>query len=117
MLGQLLDRVGLEGPILGDRLFKVVVDVVEDDAVEASQQRGPPISPIAPKAFAVIRWESAKGSAESGVDFERMDTNMPELRPAPQAPQKPQAPPGTLFPLLSISFRALSSSIAPPAFL
>ena len=31
-----------------------------------------------------------------------IETNMPELIPAPHAPQKPHAPPGTLLPLLII---------------
>ena len=46
-----------------------------------------------------------------------MDTNMPELIPAPQAPQKPQAPPGTLLPRFIISRSAVSRLSLPPAFL
>ena len=56
------------------------------------QQRGPPISPMAPSAFAVILWERAKGSSARGVDRDRIETNIPLLIPAPQAPQNPQAP-------------------------
>ena len=46
-----------------------------------------------------------------------IDTNMPELMPAPQAPQKPHAPPGTLFPRFIISVNAAARSTSPPAFL
>ena len=67
------------------------------------QQRGPPTVPIRSRAFDVIKWDRAKGSTASGVDFEIIETNMPVLIPAPQAPQKPQVPPGTLFPLFIIS--------------
>ncbi len=81
------------------------------------QHRGPPISPIFPNDFAVILWERANGSFVRGVDFEIIDTNIPELIPAPQAPQNPHAPPGTLFPRLIISASAEFISISPPAFL
>ena len=70
------------------------------------QQRGPPISPICPSDLAVILCDSANGSFAKGVDFEIMDINIPELIPAPQAPQNPQAPPGTLFPRFIISINA-----------
>ena len=56
------------------------------------QQRGPPISPICPSDLAVILCDRANGSFAKGVDFEIMDINIPELIPAPQAPQNPQAP-------------------------
>ncbi len=71
------------------------------------QQRGPPISPISSSDLAVILCDNANGSFSKGVDFEMMDINIPELIPAPQAPQKPQAPPGTLFPRFIISIKAL----------
>ena len=45
-----------------------------------------------------------------------MDTNMPVLTPAPQAPQKPQAPPGTCLPRACISRRAADRSRSVPAF-
>ena len=67
--------------------------------------------------FAVILCDKAKGSTVNGVEDEMIDTNIPELIPAPQAPQKPQAPPGTLFPRFIISARALPRSTSPPAFL
>ena len=67
------------------------------------------------KRFAVILWDSANGSLVSGVDCEMMDTNIPVLIPAPQAPQKPQAPPGTLRPRFIISVNALRRSMSPPA--
>lgn len=67
------------------------------------------------KRFAVILWDSANGSLVRGVDFEMMDTNIPVLIPAPQAPQKPQAPPGTLRPRFIISVNALRRSMSPPA--
>ena len=51
------------------------------------------------------------------IDFVAMDTNIPVLIPAPQAPQKPQAPPGTCFALLCISASAVCKSTSPPAFL
>ena len=81
------------------------------------QQRGPPISPIRSRDLAVIMCDRAKGSFVSGVDFEMMETNIPELIPAPQAPQKPQAPPGTFLPRFISSLRASGRSISPPAFL
>ena len=81
------------------------------------QHRGPPTLPICSKDLEVIRWDKRNGSAANGVDLEMMDTNIPVLMPAPHAPQKPQAPPGTLLPLLYISARAVSRSISPPAFL
>ena len=65
--------------------------------------------------FAVILWDSANGSLVRGVDCEMMDTNIPVLIPAPQAPQKPQAPPGTLRPRFIISVNALRRSMFPPA--
>ena len=71
------------------------------------QQRGPPIAPMLPRDFAVILCDRANGSFAKGVDFEIMEINIPELIPAPQAPQNPQAPPGTLFPRFIISIRAL----------
>ena len=80
------------------------------------QQRGPPTSPMAPSDFAVILCDSANGSTLRGVEPEMIDTNMPEEIPAPQAPQKPHAPPGTFFPRFIISERAFSRSISPPAF-
>ena len=52
-----------------------------------------------------------------GVDPEMMEINIPELIPAPQAPQKPQAPPGTLCPRFFVSVNAFANSILPPAFL
>ena len=67
------------------------------------QHLGPPISPIALSDLAVILCDSAKGSCASGVELEMIEINIPELIPAPQAPQKPQAPPGTLFPRFIIS--------------
>lgn len=70
------------------------------------QQRGPPISPIFSSDFAVILCDSENGSFAKGVDFEIMDINIPELIPAPQAPQNPHAPPGTLFPRFIISINA-----------
>ena len=50
------------------------------------QHRGPPISPMRPRDLDVIWRESANGSTASGVDLEMMETNMPELMPAPHAP-------------------------------
>ena len=67
------------------------------------QHRGPPISATLSSDFAVILCKRAKGSIVSGVDFEMIEINIPELTPAPQAPQKPQAPPGTFF--LDSTFR------------
>ncbi len=55
------------------------------------QQRGPPTVPITSSDFAVMRWDKAKGSPERGVESEMMETNMPVLMPAPQAPQNPRA--------------------------
>ena len=81
------------------------------------QHRGPPISPMAPRDFAVIRCDRANGSVDKGVEEDAIDTNIPELMPAPQAPQNPQAPPGTLFPRFIISTSASSRSMSPPAFL
>ena len=81
------------------------------------QHRGPPISPMADRDFAVILCEKAKGSTVKGVDFEMMDTNIPELIPAPHAPQNPQAPPGTLCPRFIISASADGKSTFPPALL
>ena len=75
-----------------------------------------PIPPMAPSDFAVILCDSANGSTVRGVEPEMIDTNMPEEIPAPQAPQKPHAPPGTFFPRFIISERAFSRSISPPAF-
>ena len=81
------------------------------------QQRGPPTSPICPSESAVILCDSANGSLAKGVDFEIMDINMPELIPAPQAPQNPQAPPGTLLPRFIVSINELWRSMFSPAFL
>ena len=39
------------------------------------QQRGPPISPMAPSDFAVILCEREKGSCDSGVDFETIEAS------------------------------------------
>lgn len=80
------------------------------------QHLGPPILPICSNDFEVMKWDRRNASSASGVDPEMMDTNIPVLSPAPQAPQKPQLPPGTAFPLLYISTRASSSAISPPAF-
>lgn len=79
------------------------------------QHLGPPISPILLSDSAVIRCERAKGLFFNGVDSEMIEINMPELMPAPQAPQKPQDPPGTRLPRLIISTKALCRSITPPA--
>ena len=79
------------------------------------QQLGPPISPMAARDRAVILWDRAKGSTLRGVEPEAIETNIPELIPAPQAPQKPQAPPGTFFPRFIISPKAFGRSRAPPA--
>ena len=79
------------------------------------QQRGPPISPICPSAAAVILCDSANGSSVSGVDREMIETNIPVLIPAPHAPQKPHAPPGTLLPRRSISMSASERAMSPPA--
>ena len=72
--------------------------------------------PICSNALAVMRLDRPNGLFVSGVDFEIIETNMPALIPAPQAPQKPHAPPGTLLPRLCISIKADSVSISPPAF-
>lgn len=63
------------------------------------QQRGPPTLPINSKDLDVIRLERPQGSCERGVLAVTIDTNIPLLIAAPQAPQKPQTPPGTFFPL------------------
>ena len=81
------------------------------------QHRGPPAFPISSRAFDVILLERLKGFVAKGVDPDIIDTNMPELTPAPQAPQNPHAPPGTDLPRLTISAKAFSRSISPPAFL
>ena len=81
------------------------------------QQRGPPTSPIASSALAVILWDRPKLSFPRGVDPVIMEINIPELIPAPQAPQNPQAPPGTERPLLFISIKDFIRSISPPQFL
>ena len=103
---------------LNAEMFFRKINGSEDRKEESRlQQRGPPTAPMAARDLAVIRWDKEKGSCERGVDPEMMETNMPELMPAPQAPQKPQAPPGTLFPRLIISSSACSRQILPPAFL
>ena len=78
------------------------------------QQRGPPYLDISDSAREVISFESDQGSPANGVEPVTMDTNIPVLIPAPQAPQNPQAPPGTLLPREIISFRDASSSMFPP---
>ena len=72
--------------------------------------------PMRSRARAVIWLLSPQGSSARGVDAVAMARNCPALIPAPQAPQKPQAPPGTALPRLYISRRALSRSSRPPAF-
>ena len=81
------------------------------------QQRGPPALPMASSARAVMRLLRPQGSRARGVDCVTMARNCPVLTPAPQAPQKPQAPPGTALPRSYISRRAGSRSNVPPAFL
>ena len=56
-------------------------------------------------------------SIAKGVDFEIIEMNIPELIPAPQAPQNPQAPPGTLLPRFIVSINELWRSMFSPAFL
>ena len=58
-----------------------------------------------------------KLSLPKGVEPVTMETNIPVLIPAPQAPQKPQAPPGTDLPRLFISTNAFLRSMTPPEFL
>ena len=79
------------------------------------QQRGPPTAPIRARAWDVIPLARPQGSPAKGVAPVAMETYIPALIPAPQAPQKPQAPPGTWLPRRSISGRACSRSRAPPA--
>src|SRR5699024_1398618 len=81
------------------------------------QQRGPPTSPIASSALAVILCDNPKFSPPRGVEPVIIETNIPALIPAPQAPQKPQAPPSNELPLRFISIRDLFRSISPPQFL
>ena len=38
MLGQFLNRICLEGPVLGNCFFKIVIDVVEDNTIKACQK-------------------------------------------------------------------------------
>ena len=52
------------------------------------QQRGPPTSPIAPSAEDVILFDNPHASFARGVEPVTIDTNIPALTPAPQAPQK-----------------------------
>ena len=80
-----------------------------------STERGPFSSPIFSSAFPVIWLHRPQFFVSRGVDFVTMDRYIPVLIPAPQAPQNPQAPPGTSFPLRSISINAFSSSSSPPA--
>ena len=68
-------------------------------------------------AFEVMRFDKPNSVVFNGVDPVTMEINIPELIPAPQAPQNPQAPPGTLEPLFFISVSAAFRSMFPPAFL
>lgn len=81
------------------------------------QHRGPPVSPSRANEREVIRFECPQASSARGVEAVMIDINIPVLTAAPQAPQKPQAPPGTLLPRLTISLSAEGRSIFPPAFL
>ena len=78
---------------------------------------GPPTCPILARDLEVMPWARLKGSSARGVEPEIIDTNMPLLMPAPQAPQLPQAPPGTWPPLIIMVSRAFLRSMSPPAFL
>ena len=60
------------------------------------QHLAPPISPIALSEREVMRFDKPNSVVFNGVDPVTMEINIPELIPAPQAPQNPQAPPGTL---------------------
>ena len=82
--------------------------------VSLLQHLGPPISPMASSALAVIRLESPQDFPARGVAPVTMLMKMPALTPAPQQPQKPQTPPGIWLPLSSICLRASSRQICPP---
>lgn len=81
------------------------------------QQRGPPIPPSLSNDREVMRLECPQASPANGLEPVMMETAIPVLTAAPQAPQNPHAPPGTFLPLLIISPSAEERSISPPAFL
>lgn len=83
--------------------------------VSLLQHLGPPTSPMEPSALEVILLESPQESSDIGVAPVAIETNIPALIPAPQAPQNPHAPPGMAMPLLIISGRASDRSTSPPA--
>ena len=78
------------------------------------QHLGPPFSLMLFKALEVIRFAMLHSSIDRGVALVTMETNIPVLIPAPQAPQYPHIPPGMSFPLLYISKSASFNSISLP---
>ena len=52
------------------------------------QHLGPAIFPISPSALEVIRFDNPHDLPESGLALVMIETNIPVLIPAPQAPQE-----------------------------